>query len=156
MKGAEVLDSYADGEAAVIIHSWGKGKAVYGTSHFMLGNLRDAESVFQKMFLKILKEEGIHSDFILNYKKKEGHVLEGQILEDSRRIMFFLESYLKEEMEEEGFGAKIMVDVPCEIRQIKELFSGKILKYSQSDETVCFVWSMKERDSCIFELLKQV
>lgn len=156
LKGAEILDSYADGEAAMIIHSWGKGKAVYGTSHFMLGNLQDTESVFQKRFLKILKKEGIRSNFILNYKRKEGHVLEGQILEDSGRIVFFLESYLKAEIEEEDFFAEIMVDVSCEIRQIKELFSEKILKYSQSDRTVCFMWNMKERDSCIFELLKQV
>ena len=45
-KGCSVLDVYSDGKPAIVEHLWGKGKAIYGTSHFMLGYMNNNESLF--------------------------------------------------------------------------------------------------------------
>lgn len=88
-KGCSVLDVYSDGKPAIVEHLWGKGKAIYGTSHFMLGYMNNNESLFFEKFIKILHEEGVEKTIILKYVKQEGHHVEAQVLEDIKRFVIF-------------------------------------------------------------------
>lgn len=153
-KGCSTLDVYSDGEPAIIEHRWGKGKAIYGTSHFMLGYMYNDQSSFFEKFLKILYTKGIKNTIIVKYAKQEGHYVEAQVLEDTKRFVIFLESSLTKG-KEECFSAEIILDRPCGVDSGKEVFTNKPIHFVEKENKIHFSWKMKKKESCIFELQKK-
>lgn len=153
-KGCSVLDVYSDGKPAIVEHLWGKGKAIYGTSHFMLGYMNNNESLFFEKFIKILHEEGVEKTIILKYVKQEGHHVEAQVLEDIKRFVIFLESS-QTTGKEEWFSIEIILGIPCSANSGKELFTSQPVQFFEKENKIHFSWKMKKNESCIFELQKK-
>ncbi len=141
--GSRVMGTFADGEPAIVMHSYGKGHAILVGTFAALAYYREPDETAKRFFLNLARAAGLSEDVTVS---GGAHLEVRRLVSDRRQIVFVFNHA------SEAADCTLSIRLPWAVQRISDMNDGTRVPFAVHNGQVSLRKSLPGQGIWVFEL----